>query len=139
MRRWLTVFVVLAAYAWIATGAAPFSLVAYIYVGVPALSVLLSYLKSPRVRNHSYRVSPNAGAQSLTQFAPWLSVIGVALVVEAVALVLGGRSAVVPTLSTSVDHLLATHLERWVLYVLWLLAGFSPWWRRRPVGVDREL
>jgi hypothetical protein len=44
---------------------------------------------------------------------------------EIVALARGGRSATVPTLSTVVDHALAWHLARLLLFAGWLLIGWS--------------
>jgi hypothetical protein len=54
---------------------------------------------------------------------PWATVVAVALGLEVAGLALGGRSRDVPTLSTTVDHLLVTHEGRCLLYLWWLWVG----------------
>jgi hypothetical protein len=61
--------------------------------------------------------------RATTGILPWASVAVVALGLEIAGLALGERSAVVPTLSTTIDHLLVTHAGRWLLYVWWLVVG----------------
>lgn len=126
--------VVLAAlYAWFATGVAPFTVGAYVLVAVPSLFVLALYARdearSSRGDHERRRGSP-LGPTSRTDVVPWLAVLALALGLEAFSLALGGRSARVPTLSTTLDHLLVTHGLRGVLFLLWLAVGVVPLHRR---------
>jgi hypothetical protein len=57
---------------------------------------------------------------------PWLLVALVATGFEGLGLALGGRSATVPTMSTVIDHALAWHALRLVLFCGWLLIGSAP-------------
>jgi hypothetical protein len=50
----------------------------------------------------------------------------VAFALEVAGLALGGRSSAVPTLSTVVDHALAWHAVRFVLFLAWLALGWAP-------------
>jgi hypothetical protein len=45
---------------------------------------------------------------------------------EGLGLALGGRSKTVPTLSTVIDHALAWHALRLILFCGWLLIGSMP-------------
>jgi len=47
-------------------------------------------------------------------------------VLEGIGLLFGGRSPTVPTLSTTVDHLLSVHWGRFVLCGVWLSVGWCP-------------
>lgn len=113
---------VAATYAWFATGVRPFGSGAYTYVALPSL-VALGFLIDTEVRR---RASPNRNVTRslpIANAAPWLAVLAAAVALEAVGLALGGRSTSVPTLSTTVDHLLVTHAVRWLLFVAWLAVG----------------
>jgi hypothetical protein len=130
MTRTAVSVVILAGYAWVVAGVAPFSTVAYVLVAVPIAVLFFAYVAlgglSPRrgvVSAHYERQSNDA---SLSTVAPWIAVLVVAVVLEVVGLSLGGRSASVPTLSTTVDHLLRFHWERCLLCLAWLLVGFAP-------------
>jgi hypothetical protein len=111
-------------YAWFATGLAPFSDAAYLALSLPAALALLLYgtlggfSVSPGGISSYYR----ARAAS-TGLLPWACVFAVALGLEVAGLALGGRSKDVPTLSTTVDHVLVTHVGRCLLYVWWLWVG----------------
>jgi hypothetical protein len=111
-------------YAWFATGLAPFSDAAYVALIVPAATALLVYSAlggfsaSPGGISSYYRAR-GASARLL----PWTAVFAVALGLEIAGLALGGRSQDVPTLSTTIDHLLVTHWGRWLLYLWWLWIG----------------
>lgn len=117
-------------YAWFATGVRSFTPSAYVFVAVPSLGALLLYGVlggfSPSrtdVTNY-YRV--RASSVSWQRAAPWLVVAALALALETIGLALGGRNVDVPTLSTTVDHLVVDHAGRYVLFVLWLAVGTNP-------------
>jgi hypothetical protein len=117
-------------YAWFATGVRSFTPSAYVFVAVPSLGALLLYGVlggfSPirtEVTNY-YRV--RASLVSWQRAAPWLVAAVLALALESAGLALGGRSVDVPTLSTTVDHLVVDHGGRFVLFVLWLAVGANP-------------
>jgi hypothetical protein len=119
--RFLLVTAGVVAYGYWATGRAPFGAAAYLAVGIPialaAAAVLLGRGSStPR------ETPPLVTVHSAW---PWLSIAGLMVGLEAAGLALGGRSAAVPTLSTVVDHALAWHLVRLLLFVGWLLIGWS--------------
>jgi hypothetical protein len=124
-----------ALYAWFATGLAPFSDAAYATLGVPAVTALLLYgvfggfSTSPGIA--SYYRSRGTSVRVL----PWIVVVAAALGLEIAGLALGGRSKDVPTLSTTLDHLLVTHAGRFLLYLWWLWVGartIVPLARQRP-------
>jgi hypothetical protein len=118
--------VVVGLYAWWATGEAPFHLAAYLAVALPVVIGLAGSLRG--------RVLEGAApAPRVRDVAGWVVLALGALVLEAVGLALGGRSPRVPTLSTTVDHLLVTHVVRAALFVLWVGAGawISTFSRRR--------
>lgn len=125
-----TMLVVLAAlYAWFATGVAPFTVSAYVLVAVPSLAVLTLYARDGAFTSkgsHELRRDPALVATLRTNVVPWLVVLALALGLEVFALALGGRSKPVPTLSTTLDHLLVTHWLRGVLFWLWLSVGVAP-------------
>ena len=118
------------AYAWWATGVAPFTLVAYVLVAVPSLAMVASYAAvgafDPRRTEVARHFRRRAAGVSLAGVAPWLAVLGGIVALEIVGLALGGRSQSVPTLSTAVDHLLVTHWGRCLLFVAWLGVGARP-------------
>jgi hypothetical protein len=121
---------VLAAYAWWATGVKPFTTLAYVLIAIPSVLVVTIFAVlggfSPRRSDVArYYRARSAGATS-SSVAPWAALLVVAIVLEAIGLALGGRSPNVATLSTAVDHLLVTHWSRWLLYDLWLAAGAGP-------------
>jgi hypothetical protein len=91
---------------------------------VPAALILLVYgalggfSLTPEGISSYYRVR---GARIAV--LPWTAVFVVALGLEIAGLALGGHSKDVPTLSTVLDHLLAAHGGRWLLYLWWLWVG----------------
>jgi hypothetical protein len=117
------------AYAWIATYVHPFTPHAYVVVAAPSLAALLFYAslggfsKRTDIENH-YRV--RSSCVTWRTVAPWIAIALLAIALESAGLALGGRSPGVPTLSTTVDHLLADHWERCVLFVAWIAVGASP-------------
>jgi hypothetical protein len=115
------------AYAWWATGIAPFSALSYVLVAVPVAALVGSYATmgalSPHRDDIEHHYRRRAGDASLKNVSPWLCLLGVAVALESVALALGGRSRSVPSLSTTADHLLVTHLGRWLLFMAWLGVG----------------
>ena len=118
------------AYAWWASGVAPFTALAYVAVAVPAVFVVVTYASmgalSPRRLDVTRYYRARAGNAALKSTIPWFTVLTLAVSLEAAGLALGGRSHTVPTLSTTFDHLLTYHWSRWLVYVLWLGAGAWP-------------
>lgn len=114
-----SVVVVLAAYAFWATGLRPFTAPAYLAVGIPVLVLACGAVVDDR------RVPPTPRV-TLRSVWMWLALLTVALGLEVVALALGGRSASVPTLSTVIDYALTRHVVRFVLFCGWLALGAAP-------------
>jgi uncharacterized membrane protein len=117
-------------YAWFASGVRSFSISAYVVLAVPSMVALLLYgalggfsLRRVVVTNYYQARSSTMSWRSAT---PWVIVAGLALALESIGLALGGRSADVPTLSTTVDHLVVNHGGRFALLTLWLAVGASP-------------
>lgn len=130
MKRVFVLALLVALYAGFASGVKPFTTTAYVLVAFPALVVLSAFSLlgafNPRRDDvHSYYFHQSVDA-SLTNILPWLSVFALAVALEAVGLALGGRNKTVPTLSTTLDHLLVTREGRWLLYVAWLSVGITP-------------
>ena len=119
--RFLLVTAGLVAYGYWATGRAPFGASAYVAVGIPiglaTAAALVGRGWSPPRRTPVLVTVRSAW--------PWLLIGGLMVGLEIVALALGGRSATVPTLSTVVDHALAWHLARLLLFAGWLIIGWS--------------
>jgi hypothetical protein len=109
------------AYGYWATGRAPFGASAYVAVGIPIALAAAAVLVGPAWS------TPRRMAALVTVRStwPWLLIAGLMVGLEAVGLALGGRSATFPTLSTVVDHALAWHLARLLLFTGWLLIGWS--------------
>ena len=130
MRRATITLVVAVAYAWWATGVAPFTTLSYVLVAIPSLAMVVSYAVMGALSVHRVDVTQyyrrRAGAVSPSSMTPWLVVLVGVVSLEAAALALGGRSPSVPSLSTTVDHLLVDHWGRCVLYVAWLAVGARP-------------
>ena len=119
-------------YAWFASGLRPFSSEAYEAVfAPPALLALLSLLRPVEVGPHMRKLT-------WLSVVPWLMIGVSAAALEGIGLALGGRSAVVPTLSTVVDHALRWHTARFVLFCAWLSAGFAPVARRIMAAESRR-
>jgi hypothetical protein len=119
----------IAAFAWFATGVEPFHVMSYLVVGIPVLVVAGLYVLDGTFSDRRSAVSPHYRRSLGVPFsrsAPWLFVLLGAVILEAVGLILGGRSSRLPTLSTIVDHLLTTHGLRWALFLLWLAIGAAP-------------
>jgi hypothetical protein len=116
--------VIVAAYAWLATGAHPFTPWAYVAVSIPVVVTLSFYVMrggflEPGATNYYRRRSLGISRTA----TPWWALFLAALALEIAGLALGGRSKVVPTLSTTVDHLLVAHWGRWLLFLWWLWIG----------------
>ncbi|MHB8245983.1 MAG: hypothetical protein ACYDGN_11660 [Acidimicrobiales bacterium] len=114
-------------YAWWATGIAPFTALSYIVIALPCLALVVTYgaaggltSRRPEIAEY-YRRHRASGSP-----APWFAILAVAIVLESTGLMLGGRSPTFPTLSTTVDYLLATHWERFLLCAAWLSVGWYP-------------
>ncbi len=133
--RWSTVAAAAALYSWWATGVAPFTVRAYVAVGIPSVLLLavgmMDFFCGPREGQDPGR-RPGAEPAStpdrlqLRRTFPWLLLVLAAVGLEAAGLALGGRSSTVPTLSTVVDHALAWHVVRFVLFCSWVAVGWSP-------------
>ncbi|HEY1761333.1 MAG TPA: hypothetical protein VGG17_01960 [Acidimicrobiales bacterium] len=121
--------VVVLAYAWFATGSRSFSPSAYVLLAAPSLIALLLYGAlggfSPRRYDIANYYRMRSSHMSWRRAAPWLVAAILSVALESIALALGGRSASVPTLSTTVDHLLVNHGVRFVLFAVWLAVGAS--------------
>jgi hypothetical protein len=118
-----------AAYAWWATGLQPFTTSAYVAVGLPValLTVLAGVgLAGSRVETGAAADARGVGRLQLRTTFPWVLLLLLAVGLEAVGLLLGGRSADVPTLSTVVDHALGLHGVRFALFLGWLAVGWAP-------------
>jgi len=134
-----------AAYCWWSTGRHPFTYSAYAAVGLPvvALAVVAAVTRAAS-GGAGTRVSPVAAETrhvGMRSVLAWVALLAAAAGLEGAGLALGGRSASVPTLSTVVDHALAWHAVRFVLFGAWLAVGFAPtirpWWRRRGAAAPR--
>lgn len=113
----------LAAFAWEVTALRPFTEAAYLVVGATISAVVIAaFAIDPPSRGRRVELQP----LSTRAIAPWVMLAATALILEAVGLALGGRSRVVPTLSTVVDRALVTHGVRFVLCLLWIAAVIVP-------------
>jgi hypothetical protein len=143
MKRAIVAVALLAGYAWATAGVKPFSTVSYVLVAIPSVATVLACVAlgglSPRRPEISAYYLRKAGGASLPTVAPWIAVLSAAVVLEAVGLLLGGRSASVPTLSTTVDHLLAVRWERCLLCFAWLRVGVIPLIGLRRLSQARDL
>jgi hypothetical protein len=70
--------------------------------------------------------APDGEAVRLGRVLPWLLLALVAAGLGGLDLALGGHSSTVPILSTVIDHALAWHLLRLVVFCGWLLIGSPP-------------
>ncbi len=111
--------------AWWATGLPPFTITAYVAVGLPVAALLAVVVGRSLGLGHSM-ANPGRATVTLRSVFPWLVLLALGLGLEALGLALGGRSAGVPTLSTVVDHALAWHGLRFVLFCGWLALGWVP-------------
>lgn len=129
-------------YGWWATGLHPFTWSSYLAILVPVVVVCAAAAHpgaapSPLVADPSRPATTpprpaidrepggpgTPGGAGRGRAWPWLALGGLALGLEGVGLALGGRSAVVPTLSTVIDHAMAWHGSRFALFGLWLAVG----------------
>ena len=109
--------------AWWVTGLSPFTIAAYVAVGLPVVALVAVVVGRSFGLGQSM-VKP--GPATLRSVLPWLVLTALGIGLEALGLALGGRSAGVPTLSTVVDHALAWHGLRFVLFCGWLAMGWAP-------------
>ncbi|HEV2426929.1 MAG TPA: hypothetical protein VGS61_01780 [Acidimicrobiales bacterium] len=123
-RRLAIAALVVAAYAWWATGLRPFHAAAYAAVGVAGVTTVA-------VVWVTRRAEPRAPGRAGPNVLPWVILASAAVGLETIGLALGGRSRSVPTISTWVDHLLVTHPGRWVLFLAWVGVGLRPALGRR--------
>jgi hypothetical protein len=117
-------------YAWVSAGVAPFTTLSYFLVTIPCVAIVVAFVLLGGLSRGHQEVSAyylrNAGGASTLSVAPWIALLTAAVVLESVGLILGGRSPSVPTLSTTVDHLLAYRWERCLICLAWLLVGVAP-------------
>jgi hypothetical protein len=114
-----------AVFAWWATGVPPFTLGAYVAVGIPVgLVGAMAFGRRPAATGG---IAPRGGdGAGLRGAYPWLILAVASVGLECTALALGGRSTTVPTLSTVVDHALGWHGIRFLLFCGWLAIGCIP-------------
>ena len=119
-----TIVVVVAAaatgYGWWATGVRPFTPAAYLAVALPVAAVAGAGWWWGR-----HRAPGRSPVRGLRGAAPWLGLALAGLGLEIAGLALGGRSPRVPTLSTVVDHALAFHATRLVVFAAWVALGLA--------------
>jgi hypothetical protein len=138
--RVIVAVVIMTGYAWVTAGAAPFSTLSYLLVATPCVTFVVLYVRMgglsvDRVVLNEY-FERKARETTLSSMAPWIALLTAAVALEAVGLLLGGRSTNVPTLSTTVDHLLEARWERCLLCLAWLFAGglaLFRFWKLLPV------
>ena len=121
---------VLGAYSWVTAGVAPFTTASYVLVAVPCAVVVVAFvasggLSTTRVDVRASRVERHRHV-TLASVVPWIALLLVAVTLEVLGLALGGRSTSVPTLSTTVDHLLAHRWERGLVCFTWLVVAVVP-------------
>lgn len=122
--------VLVVAYTWWTTGLHPFTDTSYAAIALPAAFVAGLHLFAPPVRtNRETRLGAFRRAPGLGGTAPIASVLLLAIGLEAAGLALGGRSVVVPTLSTVLDHALRWHGTRAAIFLAWLGVGLRPLFR----------
>ena len=142
MTRATAFALLLVLYAWWASGVRPFSALGYVLLAVPSMVVVILLAAGGGFAPHEIRANARERAvrpdTSIATAWPWLAMLALAVALEIVGIALGGRSTTVPTLSTTLDHLLVTHVVRWLLYVAWLSVGATPlarlWQRRHPAA-----
>jgi hypothetical protein len=116
-------------YAWWATGLRPFTRSADVAIAIPVfLLAVAAWGKTPRSSGGASRFIRKGAVGSPSRYGalPWIALGLLAVALEVLGLALGGRSRVVPTLSTVADQALAWHVSRWVVFILWLAAGAWP-------------
>lgn len=141
MKRVTVLALLVVAYAGLASGVKPFTTLAYVLVAIPTLAALVMFSMlgglTPRRRDVTNYYLERSDRATLLNVLPWLSLFALAVVLEVVGLALGGRNKTMPTLSTTVDHLLVTREGRWLLYATWLSVGVAPllrlWQRQQTV------
>jgi hypothetical protein len=126
------------AYAWWVAGLRPFTAVAYLAIALPS-ALLAVALVLPRTGRRTARGTRRHQSPSPLgrQLLPITTVLLLGLGLEIAGLALGGRSSLVPTLSTFVDHALRWQLTRFLLVLAWLAAGVLLALRsRRQISAD---
>jgi hypothetical protein len=130
MKRAIVVLGLLTGYAWVTAGVVPFSFLSYFLVATPCVAFVVAYIRMGGLSVDHVEVSEyfqrKASDVTLSTVAPWIALLTAVVILEVVGLLLGGRSTSVPTLSTTVDHLLTVRWERCLFCLAWLLAGAYP-------------
>jgi hypothetical protein len=126
----IAVILAAAAYAWWSTGLRPFTAAAYLAVGIAvvalALAMAVTRVQRRRANLGSDRVPSRAPELRVLPTLPWVVLFALMAGLEGAGLALGGRSRIVPTLSTVVDHALAWHSTRFIMFAVWLAVGWTP-------------
>lgn len=129
-------------YAWWAASIRSFTALSYASVALPAILVIalselsrrgwspLCFRAEPPLSRDRARGAPRPGRAcsqrttlSWASAASWIALVAAAVGLEAFGLALGGRSPTWPTLSDVVDRILVLHVERSVVFGLWLGIG----------------
>jgi hypothetical protein len=123
------------AYEWWLAGLRPFTTTAYLAIALPT-ALLIAALALPRPGGGTTRGAADEGSPTPSgrQLLPLAIVLLLGLGLEIAGLALGGRSALVPTFSTILDHLLRWQFVRYLLILAWLAIGFllaRRSWRQR--------
>ena len=119
-------------YGWWVSGTPAFTVTSALAVVVPGALLLVAALAAPR-RDEGPGVGPDDATVTFRSVVPWLVLLSSAVVLEALGLASGGRSAAVPTLSTVVDHALVDRFPRFLLCCAWLGIGLLAASRLAPV------
>jgi len=125
----------LIAYSWWASGARPFTWVAYVAVGIPIVIVAVLAMRGTAFAGPRRHGASQFADQAVTLRStwPWILLVVVMIGIEAAGLALGGKSAQVPTISTVVDHAIAWHFVRFILFAGWLAVCVAPLARKMPL------
>ena len=134
--------VVAAAFAWWSTGLRPFTITVYVAIAIPVAALVLVGLARRRGARADVSRRPPVPTRHFgvgTTF-PWITLLALVVGLESAGLALGGRSRGVPTLSTVVDHALAWHGIRFLMFMAWIAVGWvptmRPLWHRRGEQAD---
>jgi hypothetical protein len=119
----LACVICVAGYAYWTTGLRPFTVSAYVAVGIPV--AVVGCVAALGWHAGGLR-SEGAEIVGLRRVLPWLLIALLAAGLEGLGLALGGRSTTVPTMSTVIDRGLAWHAVRLILFCGWLLIGSAP-------------
>ncbi len=119
-------------YGWWLSGLPSFSTKSYVAIAVP-IALLFVGAVWPRARATQPGDSWSAASRPLARrFGPAFGLLAAAVILEGVALGLGGRSRELPTVSTVLDHAVAHRVGRFLGFEIWLAIGLSRWLIQAP-------